>query len=97
MLLVALAPGLPYGYYTLLRWVCCAVFVLLAYLAWSVEKPAGTWVLGFFALLFNPLVPVYLGREVWVVLDVIAAVVIAGSTWLLYKTGANEQNDGAEN
>ncbi len=92
MLLVALAPGLPYGYYTLLRWVCCAVFVLLAYLAWSLKKPAGIWVLGFFALLFNPLVPVYLGREVWVVLDVIAAVVIAGSTWFLYSIGTKRQD-----
>ncbi len=92
MLLVALAPGLPYGYYTLPRWIGCAVFTLSAYLAWSLEKPVGTWVLGFFALLFNPLVPVYLGREVWVVLDVIAAVVIAGSAWFLYSIGTKRQD-----
>ena len=76
MLLVALAP-LPYGYYTLLRIVVCAA---TGYLAWSHASKLGldAWVftLGGIAVLFNPIIPVHLEREVWAFIDVAAAVVI---------------------
>lgn len=31
MLLWALNPENPYGYYTLLRWVCCGIFAYLGF------------------------------------------------------------------
>ena len=72
MLVIALA-DLPYGYYTLLRIVVCGVALYGAYIA-STSK-ATEWVipLGIIALVFNPLIPIYLSREIWAVVDVLTA------------------------
>jgi len=76
MLLVALAP-LPYGYYTLLRIVVGAA---TGYLAWShasrLRLDAWVFILGGIAVLFNPIIPIHLGREVWTFIDVAAAAAI---------------------
>ena len=74
LLLLALAP-LPIGYYTLLRIVVTigAVLVVLK----EYEKGFNFWVISFglIALLFNPLIPIYLGgKGTWVPIDLIAAV-----------------------
>ena len=41
MLLWALIPGNPYGYYVLLRWVCCALFGYLAFQAHAGKETSG--------------------------------------------------------
>ena len=46
MLLWALNPANPYGYYILLRWVYCAAFAYLAIHAWNLEKTVGFGSLG---------------------------------------------------
>ena len=74
MLLIALAP-LPYLYYTLLRGVVCGSS---AYISWTTAKMKATgWTAAFVAvaLLFNPIMPVYLGREIWAFVDVGVAVI----------------------
>lgn len=55
----------PYGYYTLLRWVTCASAAYVAFNAHGWKRLAWVWPFAFIALLFNPLVPVHLSREVW--------------------------------
>lgn len=74
MLLLAVLP-LPYGYYTLLRLAVCG---LAGYLAWAHATREGTdaWVfaLGGIAVLFNPIIPVHLTREIWAFIDVATAV-----------------------
>ena len=80
MLLIALAP-LPYGYYTLLRLVICGVSAYGAYLAHESRKSGWKWVLGLIALVFNPVVPVHLDREVWMPLDLGVAVVLLIAIW----------------
>jgi hypothetical protein len=45
MLLVALNPENPYGYYVLLRWVVCGVFAFLALKAFEEEKTEWVWAL----------------------------------------------------
>lgn len=82
MLLVALLP-LPYGYYTLLRLIVCAAALLLA---WQEHKAAGRfsgWAVGLalLGLLFNPLLPVHLGREVWAPLDIGGAMLLGLHWW----------------
>jgi hypothetical protein len=64
MLLLALDPGNPYGYYILLRWVCCGIFAYLAYHTLEQEQLGWTWVLGITAVVYNPIVRVHLTREV---------------------------------
>jgi uncharacterized membrane protein YwzB len=85
MLLWALYPGNPYGYYVLLRWVCCAAFAYLALQALSLEKQGWVWVLGITAVVYNPVVRIHLNREIWSVVNVIT-ICIAWSAALVLKT-----------
>lgn len=86
MLLVALLP-LPYGYYTLLRLVVCICAAVIAYLTFVQEDRLGIWApaFAFVAILFNPIVPVYLDRQTWIVIDLIVAGVFATHSFLLRK------------
>jgi len=45
MLLWALNPENPYGYYIFLRWVCCGIFTYLAFRAFEHEYQGWVWVL----------------------------------------------------
>jgi len=73
MLLLALAPW-PYGYYQLLRFVVCGVSVYIAFMAYNWQKLWATWVFGFIAILFNPLIPIHLSREIWQPIDVVCGI-----------------------
>jgi len=64
MLFLAMA-DLPYGYYQILRWVICGIAVYVAYMAYRWGKIWATWVFGLIAVLFNPLIPVHLTKEIW--------------------------------
>lgn len=79
MLLWALCPENPYGYYVLLRWVVCPCFGYAAFQAHEKNKKRWVWVLGILAVLFNPLFPLHLNREMWFVIDLLAVAVSAGS------------------
>jgi hypothetical protein len=73
MLLAAVGPW-PYGYYQLLRLVVCGVGAYFAYSAYQWGKLRAVWVFGAIAVLFNPLLPVHLPREIWAVIDVLCGV-----------------------
>jgi hypothetical protein len=73
MLLWALYPENPYGYYVLLRWIVCPCFAFAAVQAFGQDKTNWVWILGVTAAIFNPLIPVHLSRELWAVLDLMAA------------------------
>lgn len=77
MLLWAMNPENPYGYYNLLRVVCCAVFAYLAIQAASDEKHGWVWVLGVTAVIYNPIIPIHLTREIWSVVNVVT-IIVAG-------------------
>jgi hypothetical protein len=66
-------------FYTLLRWVCCAAFAYSAVTAFQMKRVAWTWIFGVLAILFNPLVRVYLQRATWQAIDwgAIGVIVIA--------------------
>lgn len=76
MLVWALNSDNSYGYYQLLRIVCCAVFAYLAIHAAAQKQQGLAWVLGVTAFVYNPLWPVHFPREVWSVVN-IASIVIA--------------------
>lgn len=89
MLFWALADN-PYGYYQILCWVVVGVTGYSAYLAYKQGKNVWTWVLAITAILFNPIAPIYLDREIWSMLDVIVAVIIFISIFKL-KVVANKK------
>ena len=67
----ALYPDNPYGYYILLRWVCCAAFAFLAIQSLAQEKKGWVWVLGITAVIYNPLIRIHLTREIWLVINLV--------------------------
>ena len=74
LLILAIPTGWPYDFYILLRWL---IFAVSAYVAWGFYKsnlPTWTLILGGIALLFNPILPFYLSKSSWVVMDLIAAI-----------------------
>lgn len=73
MLFLALAPW-PYGYYQLLRFVVCGAASYIAFVAYNRQKMWAAWLFGFIAVLFNPLIPIHLSRELWQPIDVICAI-----------------------
>ena len=77
MLLLALFP-LPYGYYTLLRLIVCGAVAYLAYREFDVAQRSSGWffILGVIAVLFNPLIPIHLSREIWAPIDVVVAIIL---------------------
>lgn len=83
MLLLALNPGNPYGYYILLRWVCCAAFVYLAIHAWNLEKYGWIWVLGVTAAIYNPILRVHGTREMWSMINVVTIGLAVASIFAL--------------
>lgn len=63
----------PYGYYTFLR---LAVFVggsFLAYQLYQLKSVSLAIALVCIAILFNPLIPVYLSRETWLPIDLVSS------------------------
>ena len=74
VLFVGIFP-LPIGYYTFLRLVVTAAAAYIAYQTFQTDKKSGwIWIFGFVAILFNPLIPIYLDKEIWMVIDLAAAV-----------------------
>ena len=62
----------PYGFYTFLRIVVTGVSVYYAFYLYTIEKQdMWFWPLIIIAILFNPLIPIYIGdKSIWGVIDV---------------------------
>ena len=67
---------LPYGYFTLLRWVVTAVSLYVAVLGYRSGQKWSAPLFALLAIVFNPLVPLHLSRGIWRPLDVSAAVLM---------------------
>lgn len=74
VLVVAVFP-LPYGYYTFTRIITCLTCGIFAFTSLNAKPPAPSWGVIFvgIAVLFNPLVPIYLNRQTWFWIDLTAA------------------------
>ncbi|MFC1871663.1 DUF6804 family protein [Chloroflexota bacterium] len=81
MLLVAVAP-LPYGYYQFMRWAVCGVAIFIAYKSFTWEKHWAIWVFSAVAILFNPLFPIHLEKEIWQPIDAVCALLFGLSLLL---------------
>jgi predicted membrane protein len=73
ILLLALGSW-SYGYYQFLRWAIFAIGIYGAYIIYQQNKGVWTWVFAAIAILFNPILPFYLSKSNWQVIDVIAAI-----------------------
>lgn len=76
-----------YDYYTLLRFVVCAVSAFGAYLAFKRDSTVWGFGLAALALLFNPVATVGLRRQTWAKVDVAAGILlIISATTPLYRS-----------
>lgn len=74
MLFLAIPTFFPYGYYILLRWVVTASAAFLVYIAYNLKKRFWVILMSLVGLLFNPVAPVYLNKETWVIINFIVAI-----------------------
>lgn len=75
ILLLAAVARLPIGYYTFLR--IAVTFGALAVIISEMTKSIGLWIIVFalIAIVFNPVIPVYLYKKsLWTPIDILAAV-----------------------
>jgi FtsH-binding integral membrane protein len=75
---VALVPSLPYGYYTVMRWVVCALCIWLSISAHRAGQEPWTWAWAIVAGIYNPVFPVHANREVWSIVNLATIVVAVG-------------------
>ncbi len=83
LLVLAVITRWPYGFYTLLRLVVCATAVWLAVEAYQFRKTSLAWILGALAVLFNPLIPIYMRRTQWRWFDFLALLVLTISVGIV--------------
>lgn len=68
MLFVGVLP-LSYGYYMLLRFVACGVFVWAAFITYENNEEVLPWVFGVLAIVFNPIIKIHFPKELWAIID----------------------------
>jgi len=73
---------LPYGYYTLLRLVLFSIGTLYLIFFRNLKLPIVDILVFVVVLIWNPIIPVYLTKEIWTVLDLMVAV---GGIVLIYQ------------
>ena len=75
VLLIGVLP-MPIGYYTLSRVVVCGCSAYFAYNFYKKKNIPNIWIFGFFAFLYNPILPVYLyEKSIWLVVNIITIIV----------------------
>jgi hypothetical protein len=90
MLLLALLRH-PYSYYILLRWIVCGTAAYGTFTSIELEKSSWAWGLGIIALLFNPIIPVYLSREIWAPVDVATALIFVMSIFTIRRKNYDDK------
>lgn len=84
LLFVALFDGLPYEFFTLLRFAVCAVGIYIAYKRYELNNNSLlVWLFGGIAILFNPIIPIHLDRETWLIIDLIVGLLFVLSMFII--------------
>ena len=79
LLFIGLA-DMPIGYYTIVRITVCLISALSCYWSYKSDEKVGiaTAIFGLLAILFNPIVPIYLQEKgVWTIIDILTAILLA--------------------
>ena len=86
LLLLAILPW-PYGYFNFLRLAVSILAGWLAYEQWKLDDAVSGWVvaLGGVALLYNPVLPVHLTREIWGAINLLTAFLFLSHLALLRR------------
>ena len=85
VLLLTATEFLEYGQYGAVKIVVCVTSLLLILFRRDEMHSANVYALAGIALLFNPILPLHLAREYWVILDFAVAAYFAALLFLLGK------------
>lgn len=75
LLALAFAP-MPIGYYKFLRIAVCGLSILCAA---RTRSSAWRWIWAAVAVTFNPVLPLYLGRDTWRIVDGVGILIVLAS------------------
>ena len=95
MLAGALNPENPYGYYIMLRWVCCGAFAYLAFRTFAQGCRGWTWAFGVMAALYNPVLKLHLTRDMWTVVNGGTIGIALASVFAMQRVGLSGKSDAA--
>ena len=74
--LITAAFPMSLGYYNVLRAVAMVAFFWAGNIAYDRKERNLAWIFYFLAILFNPIVKINLPKEIWVVIDIVSAVIL---------------------
>ena len=73
----AIFHGLPYGFFTFLRWLITICAAWTGYRIFNKDSKSKMLILfGIITVLFNPIIPVFLNRETWTLIDFTTAIIL---------------------
>ncbi len=75
--LVLAVSSLPYGYYTFLRVFLTITAIYYIYFLNKLNRIFFIWLFILIAIVFNPIFPVYLEKEQWIMIDLFVAALLA--------------------
>lgn len=93
MLLLAIPPMWPYGYFQILRWVVAGTAGFNVYIAYQLNKKFWLWAMVVIAILFNPIAPIHLTKEIWAVFDLLTAVILFVSVAKIRPSTSTRKNE----
>lgn len=76
---------MPYGFYQLVRFVALIGFSILGYQSYVNENKNLTIIYIGLVILFQPLIKISLGREIWNIVDVIVGISLIVSLFIRQK------------
>lgn len=76
----------PYGFYQFLRLANTGYAIYLAYQLFQHRPGNLAWSFCAMAVLFNPILPIWLERETWMIIDITAAIYIAATSVTIKRT-----------
>lgn len=88
ILLFGCLMDMPYGYFQLVRFLCLVGFCFLAYHSLQTNQILFVSYV-FLAILFQPLVKISLGRELWNIIDVLVGVFLMASLFITRDKSKN--------
>lgn len=74
-----------YGFYQLLRFIAFFSFGFATFSAYVNRQQIMPFILGFFAIVFNPFLPIHLERETWQFVDVVSGILLIVWTVTTFK------------
>ena len=91
-LLLIGACKMPYGYYTFLRIVIFGFTSISSYKNFEItNKSSWPWLYLFVAIIFNPIFPIYLSKELWMFIDISFAILLIFICYKIKNSNAEKK------